>query len=246
MCAATTEEMGGIIKSLDKKAYEYTCKVEPMCSHCDSQLCRTRRFGVGDEGNFPIIGGITKLDTQPAVWFVDVGSTRLELTTTDMQYYHLFQRACIEACNHVYATMKQSVWLQELSVAMENVIVLEAAPEIGIEGQFYECLEAFLTSRMLGESKDNLLLNRPWEDEEMKRYYFKLHGLKKFLQHENVRDEKGNWLKPSKISTYIQKLGGGDCQLWIKGVNLRVWWVPTRIIQKPMSPDADPVPGVPI
>ena len=39
-----------MIKQLEKKDYNYTCKATPMCDHCNSGLCKTQPFGVGDEG----------------------------------------------------------------------------------------------------------------------------------------------------------------------------------------------------
>jgi hypothetical protein len=38
------DEVVETIQSLGKKAYEYTCKVEPMCSLCDRAACAGRRF----------------------------------------------------------------------------------------------------------------------------------------------------------------------------------------------------------
>lgn len=242
----TDDELSGVIKSLDKKTYEYTCKVEPMCSHCDSQLCRTRRHGVGDEGNFPMISGISKLDIRPAVWFVDVSGVRLELTTEQIQNYYLFHRACIEEADQVFQMMKPSTWLQVLAEAMENMIRLEGAPELGIEGRFREALESFVTSRARGESREDILLDRPWEDEETQRFYFKMKALTKFLRHEDMRDEKGNRLSRAKMASLIHDLGGSNGQLSVKGYPLRVWWVPSDIIEKPPSVDPSPVPGVPI
>jgi hypothetical protein len=46
----SAEGLTSVIKSL-KKDYLYTCKTEPMCSHCNVALCRTRAFGVGEGGN---------------------------------------------------------------------------------------------------------------------------------------------------------------------------------------------------
>ncbi len=42
-----SEEVTGVLKSVAKKSYEYTCAAEPMRSVCNSDLCRTRTFGVG-------------------------------------------------------------------------------------------------------------------------------------------------------------------------------------------------------
>jgi hypothetical protein len=41
------EAVQGVIRSLEKKDYLYTCRAEPMVSCCNSKVCRTREFGIG-------------------------------------------------------------------------------------------------------------------------------------------------------------------------------------------------------
>src|SRR6185295_2315154 len=57
-----SSEITGVINSCEKKDYEYTCKEEPMKSHCDSVTCRMRKFGVGKGGEYPVITSLSKLD----------------------------------------------------------------------------------------------------------------------------------------------------------------------------------------
>ena len=46
-------EISIITKQHDKKEWGYKCKDEPMCSLCDKTLCRSRKFGIGEEIMFP-------------------------------------------------------------------------------------------------------------------------------------------------------------------------------------------------
>jgi hypothetical protein len=39
------KEVDSVIASLDSKKYQYKCKDQPMASHCDANLCRTRLYG---------------------------------------------------------------------------------------------------------------------------------------------------------------------------------------------------------
>ena len=39
----------GKIKQHDGKDWGYKCNEEPMCSHCDKKLCKSRKFGIGGE-----------------------------------------------------------------------------------------------------------------------------------------------------------------------------------------------------
>ena len=244
----TTDEMAGVIKSLDKKTYEYTCKVEPMCSHCDGQLCRARRFGVGEEGNLPVILSLSKYDTTPPIWFLNVEGIDhvLDLSSEQLQIYTYFHLACISSGNKVFGSMKQAAWLQIVAAAMENVNIIEVAPEIGIEGRFLELLETFLTNRARGESMEDILLDRPWESEEDQCHYFKLSALQTFMQREDMRDDRGIRMGRNKISRLIQKLGGERTHLYIRREQVGVWRVPSELIRKAPSLDVPPVPGVPI
>lgn len=236
----TSEETSSLIKSLDRKTYEYTCKIEPMCSHCDAARCRTRKFGVGDEGSYPTIDGLSKLETQPPVWFVDVSGARLELSTEQLQSYNLFHRACMDGINFCFRAMKQADWLLVVNEAMQNLTPIEAPPDIGAEGRFQEHLEEFLTNMMVGERREDILTGRPWEDTEASRYYFRLGDLHKFLDRENVRDETGQRFTRIKMTRYLSRLGGEHRFIKIRGKGVNTWWVPSNVVTK--TPEVEP-PG---
>jgi len=193
-----------------------------------------------------MISGLSKLDTRPAIWFVDVANTRLEISTEQLQNYQLFQRACIEEADHVFGTIKQSVWLSILNEAMQNLIRIEAPSDIGIQGKFQELLEEFLTNRQAGERVEDLIHGRPWENEEKKKFYFRLSALERFLFHEGFVDETGRRIKSTKLSRYIQKMGGSHDKIWVRNKTLRVWWVPSDSIQRTPSVEPPQVPGIPI
>lgn len=223
-------EVAGVIRSLEKKDYEYTCKLEPMCSHCDSILCRSRRYGVGLDGDLPLISGLSRLDADPPIWFVDVMGRRLEVTTEQLQKYDLFHRACMEGLSHCFQSVKQSDWYKIVQEAMANVTVVEAPPEVSFAGAFYERLEEFLTGRQKADTVEDLFTGRPWQDDERGRHYFRLRDLERYLKREDVRDVRGGALGRNKLARLLSNIGG-ECELMrIKHRGLRVWWVPTHVI----------------
>lgn len=235
----SAEEIAEIIKSLSRKEYEYTCKAEPMCSHCNATVCRTRRWGVGEEGDLPAISGLSKLDTQPPIWFVDVGGVRLEISTDQLQRYDLFHKACLSE-GLVFNLMKQAEWIGVVKEAMRNCVVLEAPAEVGVQGRFREYLEDFLTNRSRGKRLDDLFSGRPFEDEEERRYYFRLQDLQRFLNREDFRDADGRRIGRNKISTMINGLGGGHVFRNIKRRALSAFWVPSDVVEAP--PESEPEP----
>lgn len=222
-----SEEVTGVIRSCEKKEYEYTCKEEPMRSHCDSTLCRMRKFGVGKGGEYPVIGGLSKLDTDPPIWFADVEGARLELSTQDLLNYPRFQAACTEKINKCYKLVKHDIWLSILSEALEKVVVIEAPPDSGRAGVFHELLEEFLTNRSRGERREDLWSGRPWENVDKGRHYFPLKSFQRFLKQEGVRELS----RPQVISS-LRKLGGEpDKFKFSNGAELRVWSVPSNVVQ---------------
>lgn len=235
----SAEGLTSVIRSLRKKDYEYTCKNEPMVSHCNSMLCRTRRFGVGDGGNIPSITGMSKLDTEPPVWFVDVEGERVDATTEQLQNYTLFHRLCMDRLHRCYRMLTPKEWLPLVSAAMDDGLTLiEAPPDVGARGRFLELLSEFLTNRSKSQSKDDLLSGRPWEDEEAGRHYFRLRDLQTFLNRENVRD----MTRPQMVQR-VRDLGGGDAFFNLKGKGCQCWWVPSSALN--FTPELDP-PRLPV
>ena len=54
-------EIDIIKKQHEKKDWGYKCKDEPMCSHCDKALCRTRKHGIGNSPTFPELSDLQEI-----------------------------------------------------------------------------------------------------------------------------------------------------------------------------------------
>ena len=214
-----TSEVQMVIKSLEKREYSYRCDDVPLCTHCDAATCRTRRFGVGDPESFPIISGLSVLDTTPPLWFIDIEGTRVELNTEQLQNYKLFHRMCMERLLTCYRMLSQPAWLKIIGEAMKNVTKVEAPPEVGISGQFFELLEDFCLNRQRGQSKDDILSGRPFE--ESGRHYFRLRDLAEYLDRAGMKS-----LTRAQLSMQLRVLGGGHTFFNVKGKGVNVWWVP--------------------
>jgi hypothetical protein len=217
-----SSEVNSIINSLSKKDYEYTCKEEPMRSHCNSSLCRMRKFGVGQAGDFPVISSLRKLRAQPPVWFLEIEGETLELSTDDLQNYMRFHKIAMDRVNQCYRMMRNDAWLSLVSEAMANLIELDAPADIGEDAEFQEHLEEFLTNRARGTRREDLYLDRPWEDVEEGKHYFTLRALKKFLASEGIKDVSRN-----KLSSLVKKLGGEPKFINPHGKGLNTWRIPS-------------------
>jgi hypothetical protein len=222
-------ELGDLFKSQSRKDYNYTCKDTPLVNHCNSQLCRTRKFGVGGEDDYPSISGLSVLDTNPPLWFVDVDGDRLELKTDELQNYKAFHKVCMEQMFRCFRMMKQDTWFGLVAEAMKNAVRIEVSEEVGKSGQFYELLEEFLTNRHKGDEMEDILLGRPWEDKEEGRHYFRLRDLQNYVEAAGFK-----LFNRGELVSKIKDLGGDKHFFNVKGRGVNVWWVPNAF--RPMPP----------
>lgn len=225
----SSDEVVDIVKNVDRKEYNYSCKDQPLVSYCNSTLCRIRKFGVGESGLYPVVSGLSKLETEPPLWFMDIEDERIELTTRQLQNYKEFQAICMEQLTVFFLPMKAETWVSTVSEAMKNAIILEAPPEMSIQGHFMELLEDFCVGRHQGKIIEDLFLGKPWYDEDKKRHYFRLKDLIVYLEREKFNYP--NWGR-NKVGNQIQTIGGKDF-FNIKGKGVNVLWVPADFKETP-------------
>ena len=212
---------------LDKKEYTYTCKQEPLSSHCNRGLCRGRKFGIRSHQAFPILGGLTVVESEPPVWFVDVDGARLELSTRQLQMQVEFQRAAMEQMYKMPPKVKDGEWRDLVDNLLEGATRISVPEELTQKGQFQELLEMFCTSRIRGQSPEELMTGKPWTEEGIT--YFKLTALQEFLKrHGFTQYTRG------QITERLKEINGNDVadkeyrfkdsrDKWRK---VRVWFIP--------------------
>jgi len=177
------KEMVSIQNQLEKKEYYYTCKQEPLRSHCNKSMCRSRKYGIGNSQSFPTIGGLSVVESEPPVWFIDVDGARLELNTRQLQMQVDFQRACMEQMYKMPARMKDADWREMIDVLLETATRIAVPEELTQKGQFQELLEMFCTARLQARSPEEIITGKPWTEEDYT--YFKLSALQEFLKRHN-------------------------------------------------------------
>ena len=220
-------EVMSIIRQVERKDYNYPCKDQPLLAHCNSSVCRTRKFGVGGDDDYPVISGLSVLDTEPPLWFLDVEDQRIELTTDELQNYRSFHKMCMEQLFRCYRMMKQDAWLTIVSEQMKSAVRIEAPKEVGRSGQFEELLDAFISDRHVGDNPEDLLVGRPYRDESAGLVYFRLQDLTKHLENSNFRA-----FSRGQITARIRRLRGDSHFFNIKGRGCNCFFVPTEIFEK--------------
>ena len=221
------KEIVTIQEQLEKKEYFYTCKQEPIQSHCNKALCRSRQFGVGGSQSFPTIGGLTVVLSEPPVWFVDVDGARLELSTKQLQMQMDFQRACMEQMYQMPSRMKDHDWRDMIDNLLTTATHIQVPEELTTKGQFNEFLETFCTSRIRATSEEELLTGKPWTADGYT--YFKLGALQEFLKRKGFTN-----YSRGQITERLKELNNGaesDKQYRLKDNKgkwrtVRVWFVP--------------------
>jgi hypothetical protein len=229
------EEVGSILKSLAKKEYAYTCSKQPLTPHCNSIVCRTRKYGIGGgtAASLPILGAMTKYDSRPPLYWWDCDGERLELTVDEILDFRKFKRACFERLNKVLPAVKSSQWDQLVRKALETLTIETVPEDASPEGQFWEVLEQFCAGRAQAHMRDEILLGKPWTDNG--RTYFRLGDLLKFLHR-----IKFSYLTMQRIAAVMKSRGGQPERITIQGKVVRAWSVPSF---KPLSGDKWPLPA---
>jgi hypothetical protein len=219
-------ELQTISKQVSKKEYKYKCKDAPINSFCNSGLCRTRKFGVGADGpDSPQMGALSKYNSEPPLWFIDVNGKRVELETDHLFNQAMFQKACLERINIVPPTLKRNDWETLLNSLLREMVELEqiheASEDTTITGRFTELVEDFTTHLQQAMDKDEILLGRPWTHEDEAMVYFRIKDLEAHLKRNNF-----SGLTAPKMAQRLRELGGEPASLFLKGRSTRCWRVP--------------------
>ena len=164
-----------------------------------------------------MFSNLTKQDSDPPIWFLDVEGGRLELETDDLLNQNRFQRKCMDALNKIPPKVKENVWNQIIQQLLDAITIVEVPKESSAEGHFMELLETFCTERPARE-RDELLLHKPWTDKG--RTYFRLLDLMDYLHRNNFKEYQRN-----RVTSKLKQLDGEPYFFNIKGKGVNVWFI---------------------
>lgn len=215
-------EIEALIKSLNVKTYGYKCGDQPICNFCNKSLCLTRKFGVGGIATCTITS-LRKYDSEPPLWVVDVDSKGLELQTDQLLEQPKFQKAALEQLNLLPPSMARKDWEANIADLLSEMVEYHAitavSEEVSISGQFKEYLISFLQSQ-LSEVKEEILLRRPYYDEEKQQYTFRLMDLDAYLK----RNKFSHYKTRTDISARLRELGAESITIRLKNkASVRAW-----------------------
>jgi hypothetical protein len=224
--ALDLKEVNIVADQIKKKEYQYKCADQPICNFCNKDLCRSRKHGVGGGANTPTVANLRKYDSEPPLWFLDVNGSPVELDTEGLQKQPRFQMLCMEQINFMPRTITRQAWEAQMHNLLGQMVgtegaVISTSDDTSLRGQFYDMLEEFSTHMQSAMDREEILLRRPWTDEEEGRTYFRLKDLEAFLKRNKFFDYKSN-----KIAQRLRDIDGKAEQFRIKGRTVRCWSVP--------------------
>ena len=220
-------EVNIVAKQLERKDYAYKCTDAPINAHCNKELCQTRKFGVGAAVQGASIANLRKYNSTPPVWFMDVNGEPLELDTDALQSQALFQKTCMEQLNFMPRSLSRINWENRISALLTEMrqnesAIIEVSQDASTSGQFYDYLEAFCRHLQQAQDKEEILLKKPWTDEDKNITYFRLKDFENFLKKNKFFEFKSH-----KIAQRLRDINGESIVLKIKNRSVRVWSIPS-------------------
>jgi hypothetical protein len=172
----------------------------------------------------PAIASLSKYNADPPLWFVDVEGRRLELTTEQLQQQNRFQLVCMEKVNVMIPSMKKGEWETLVSALMRQMVeteaIVEGSEDVSEDGRFFELLEEFCTHLQTAMDREEILMGRPWTNEEEGLTYFRLKDLEAFLLRNKFT------MGHMKIAQRLRNIKGLPHPINIKNRTVRTWRIP--------------------
>ena len=213
----SANEVATIIKQLQKKDYFYKCDDQPIASFCNKDVCMTRKFGVGPGLRNNELSSLTKINGDPPIWLLNIDGKRVELSTDALVSQPTFQKECVSQVNKFPVTMAQRVWQQRMQTLLENLTIIEVAPDTTLKGAFEDLLASFCCDRAKGTEKEEIFQGIAiWMEG---RVYFQIRDFIKHLTINNFLHYTIN-----KVGLRIRELGGERTFWNVNGKGVHVWY----------------------
>ena len=160
------------IKYNSKKELGFKCNEEPMCSHCDKKLCKTRKYGIGGESVFPELSDLQKVDLDEPYYWVNVDGERVKLETIDhLIEQRLFRRSVAKQIDKKPPRIKGPDFDKFTDLLLAGIEIIKAPQGSSIVDQLKDHLEEFCTNRTAKDTtKADILRGNVWTSEG--KHYF--------------------------------------------------------------------------
>ncbi len=215
-----SEEIGKIIKSVERKDYFYQCNNAPLKNYCNRQLCMTRPFGINPEDELPDFSGLTKVETDPPMYFVTVNEDRLgPVSANELLNQRLFQTRCFEGVNIVIPQVAAKDWRRVMTTLTERMDTISIPEEMTAKGQLLQHLHDYCDKNSRPD-REKLVNYKVWEDDRA-IYNFRIEGFMRYLEQVRFRE-----FTRQQVVSIFHNIGMKKRQLWVKQRHFNVWLLP--------------------
>ena len=146
-----------ITKQHDKKEWGYKCNDQPMCSLCDKKLCRSRKFGIGQEIIFPSLTDLQVVNLEEPYYYMNVDGNRLYLDSAKhLANQVLFQEECIKQLRINPPTLKTGDWKKITTVLLSSAEITEPAEGTSTKDILNNYLEDYCVNRIQKDDYEDL------------------------------------------------------------------------------------------
>ena len=153
----TDAEVDIVKKQHDKKDWGYKCNDQPMCSLCDKKLCKSRKFGIGQEPIFPSLTDLQVVNLEEPYYYMNVDGDRLYLDSAKhLANQTLFQEECIKQLRINPPTLKTGDWKKMTTVLLSNAEITEPAEGTGTKDILKNYLEDYCVNRIQKDDFEDL------------------------------------------------------------------------------------------
>lgn len=209
----TLNEVRQIVESAKASNSFYTCDKAPLVSRCAKEICKSRKFGIGNtEDNLPVITGMSKIDAEPPFWIAHFEDGRsLQLSAEDLQIPSRFQRAMMSQLNKMPKMPKAPKFLERIAPLVESAIIVEVPQETKEPGLLWEYMHEYFRRAV----EDETVLLREGVLMTAKSFYFKPKPFidflvaKRFVTPSN-RNRIYYWLREFGVTEIRRRMKTGD------------------------------------
>ena len=217
------KELNILIKSLEKTEYRYKCKEEPLCSVCDSTVCKSRAYGIDPDDDISgvevMFGELTMIDMKPPKWILDISGHNVVLTTEELFSPKKVMYRCFEACRVVLDDISVKQWKLLITEKVKTVRIEEAPEDANEVGPVIDALLEYIE---IGNNfDDRSMLHHGCTRAEIEGDWFIAFQVKSFEAF--LKDKKIN-LKRNDLTMVLRNKNFRSHKVRIdKGTSVNCW-----------------------
>jgi len=122
-------------------------------------------------------------------------------------------------------TLRKQDWESMLNALLREMVeleqIVEASEDTSVTGRFLDLVEEFTTHMQQALDREEMLMGRPWADDQEGMVYFRMKDLETFLRRNNFMA-----LTAPKIAQRLREIGGDPVSMYLKNRTTRVWRLP--------------------